>query len=204
MVGYIIMKNSCFFFSDFYLNSEVPLFSDARAIRRVDSYEVGAPLLDEASNTELPHSVWTASFSDNGFAYLPNQFVLLQPYQCAFFFPWHWIYCKKYRFWLCAVSSACYLFIVCHKWCSRQAHKMSFTLTCYQCFAAVSWCHWRSSSIVASSLPCALSLLPNVPAISGSVHYHHIVSLQFLAPKICATPWKILFFGCLGHSKPLQ
>lgn len=87
MAGYIIMKNSCCFFSDFYLNSEVPLFSDARAIRRVDSYEVGAPLLDEASNTELPHSVWTASFSDNGFAYLPNQFVLLQPYQCAFFSP---------------------------------------------------------------------------------------------------------------------
>lgn len=126
------------------------------------------------------------------------------PISVPFFSPWHWIYCKKYRFWLCAVSSAYYLFIVCHKWCSRQAHKMSFTLTCYQCFAAVSWCHWRSSSIVASSLPCALSLLPNVPAISGSVHYHHIVSLQFLAPKICATPWKILFFGCLGHSKPLQ
>lgn len=72
---------------------------------------------------------------------------------------------------------------------------MSFTLTCYQCFAAVSWCHWKSSSIVASSLPCALSLLPNAPAISGSVHSHYIVLLKFLAPKnLCHTmentvPW---------------
>lgn len=56
MVGHIILINSCCFFSDF-IKSKVPLLVDSRAIQRVDSCEVGAPLLDEVSNTELPHNV---------------------------------------------------------------------------------------------------------------------------------------------------
>lgn len=195
------MNRYCFF-GDFYWKSKVPLVGDFRAVQRVDSYGVATPFLDEGSFTELPHTVQTASFSGRALLIFLTSLYFCSPISMlpSLPVPPHWIYCKKWSFWLCVISSAYYIFVACLKW-SAHRHMDEFrcnTLSVSgRCELVLAEKRQRSiisalcSFLVAECLHnlwnCAL------PPHSG---------IQNFAPKICATLWKTLFFGCLGHSKP--